>query len=38
MNVGPIEIAIIGILCGVLFGGAFVGLLLRTRRAQQRKP
>lgn len=31
-SLGMIEAVVIGLLCAVLFSGAFVGLLLRTRR------
>jgi hypothetical protein len=34
MSVGVIEVAVVGILCGVLFGGMFFGLLLRARRSR----
>ncbi len=29
---GTIEAVVIGLLCALLFGGAFVGLLLRARK------
>jgi hypothetical protein len=35
-SLGVIEAVVIGLLCAVLFSGAFVGLLLRARR-QRRK-
>jgi hypothetical protein len=34
-TVGTIEAVVIGLLCAVLFSGAFIGLVLRARRRQR---
>lgn len=34
-SLGMIEVVVVALLCALLFSGAFVGLLLRTRRKRR---